>query len=136
MFLTLALVVVFASILVIFAQEFIRALKKLFAIKGVALFLPLLIASWLVYTFDYWALWIIYYYREMLHILLGFLIYLNPFPQIAEPVALVILLEVITVLPVFLADIFLRKRTYIGYQYPYLTSTLIFIVSSMLLLAL
>lgn len=137
MLLTLALVVLFASIAVFFAQEFIRAIKKVFAIKGVPLFLPLFAASWLIYTFDYWALWIVYYYREMLQIGLSFLIYIIPLqPAIAEPIALVILLTAISVLPVFLIDYIVHRKTFLRYKYPNVTSAIILIVSAILLLAL
>ncbi len=136
MLLTLALVILGASIAVFFAQEFIGMFKKLFAIKMVRLFLPLLIASWLVYTFEYLALWMVYYYREILQVGLTFLINIMPFHQYAGPISLIILLFTITTLPVFLIDELQRKRTFKGYQYPNVTRILIFIVSSVLLLAL
>lgn len=136
MLLTLAMVVLFASIAVFFSQEFIRTFKKIFAIKGVKLFLPLFLASWLIFTFDYWSLWCVYYYREILQAILIFLIQIMPFQQAAEPIALIILLTVISVLPVFLIDFFMRKKTFKGYKYPNVTSALILIVSSVILLAL
>jgi hypothetical protein len=136
MYLTLALVVLFASIAVFFSQEFISVFKKLFAIKGVKLFLPLFLASWFVFTFDYWALWIVYYYREMLQICLTFLVSIMPFQEFAEQVSLVIFLWAISVLPVFIIDQVLRRKTYKGYQYPNVTSMIVFLVSAILLLAL
>lgn len=136
MLLTLALVVLFASIAVFFAQEFITMFKKLFAIKGVKLFLPLFIASWLVYTLDYWALWIVYYYREILMVGVNLLVKILPFQRYAESISIIILLFIISTVPVFLIDQLQRKRTYKGYHYPNVTSILIFIVSSVLLLAL
>ncbi|MGC1183498.1 hypothetical protein [Legionella sp.] len=136
MLLTLALVVLGASIAVFFSQEFISMFKKLFAIKGVKIFLPLLIASWLVYRFDYLALWIVYYYRDYLQVCLAFLIHIMPFQEFKAPESLVILLFTITILPVFLIDLFLRKKTFKGYQYLQITCVLIFIVSATILLAL
>ena len=136
MYLTLALVVLFASIAVFFSQEFISVFKKLFAIKGAPLFVPLLVASWLVVTFSYWSLWIVYYYHEMLQIILTFLLHIMPFEKGAESVALVILLTVISVLPVFLIDLLVRRQTYKPYKYPNITSAIIWMVSAILLLAL
>lgn len=137
MFLTLALVVLGAAIAVFFSQEFYGMFKKLFAIKGVNLFLPLFIATWLVYSFDYSTLWVVYYYRELLEGIVELLVNIMPFQEFAEPIALVIVLFTISMLPVFLIDLFVRKRTFQqGYQYPYLTSMFLFIVSAILLLAL
>lgn len=136
MYLTLALVVLFASIAVFFSQEFISVFKKLFAIKGVPLFLPLLVASWLIIAFNYWSLWIVYYYNEMLQIILTFMMHVIPFEKGAGSVALVILLTVISVLPVYLIDLLVRRQTYKPYKYLNITSAIIWLVSAILLLAL
>ncbi len=136
MLLTLALVVLLASITVFFSQEFIGAFKKLFAIKGVPLFLPLIAASWLIFTFDYWALWGAYYYREMLETMLNFLLRIMPFQKFATPVSLIILLTVISILPVILLDLYCKRKTYRGYPYPNVTSLIILIVTSILLFTL
>ena len=131
MLLTLALVVFFAAIFVFFSQEFIRTFKKVLAIKGAMLLIPLAIASWLVYSFDYWALWAIYYYRELLKGVLTFLMRITPLYQISSSVAIILLLTFISVVPVFLLDWIFRKRTYKSYPYPYLTSTLIWLISAL-----
>lgn len=134
MYLTLALVVFFAAILVLFSQEFIRLFKRIFAVKGAKLLLPLAFASWFVYTFDYWGLWGIYYYREFLQTLVAFLMDLMPFHVGANAIATIILLTFISVAPVFLIKFILWKKHYKHYQYPYLTSTLIWLISAVLLL--
>ncbi len=134
MLVTLAAVVFCASIFVFFSQEFIRTFKKILAIKVVGLFLPLLIASWLVFTFVHWFLWAAYYYRDMLHAALNFLVHLMPFHYQAKSVAMIILLTLISVLPVILIDLFVRQRTYLPYKYSYLTSTMIWIMNVALLL--
>jgi len=135
MLLTLAMVIFFASIAVFFSQEFIRGIKKIFAIKGAILFIPLLIASWLIYTFQYWALWGVFYYREVLQTMLSFLIHIMPFKQAARPLSLILLLTFISVVPVLVIDLLMVKRTYLHYKYPYVTSALIWLISAVLLLA-
>lgn len=135
MLLTLATVIFFASIALFFSQEFVRIFKKIFAVKGVKLFLPLAVASWLVYNCDYWFLWIIYYCREVLNAALSFLTRLVPLSEIASAVALIFLLTLSSVVPVILLDLLSKRKTYKGYKYPYLTSTLIWIVCSVLLIA-
>ncbi|KTD31713.1 hypothetical protein Lmor_2589 [Legionella moravica] len=134
MLLTLALVVFAGAIMILFSQEFIRTFKKIFAIKGAKLFLPLIIGSWLVLNFDYLCLWGIYYYREVLNSIVDFLAGFIPFPSIGRPVVLIIVLTAISVVPVVLLDVYLVKKTFKRYEYPYLTSTLIWIVTATMFL--
>ncbi|MGL6030198.1 MAG: hypothetical protein ACRC0M_10545, partial [Legionella sp.] len=129
MLLTLAIVVFFASIFVFFSQEFIKTGKKIFSIKGAPLILPLAIASWLLYQFSSWILWGLYYYGEVLIKLRKMLIMVIPFQQLGYPLATIIVLTVISVLPVVLLDIYLKHKTYKGYKYPYTTSSIIWIIS-------
>lgn len=130
MYLTLALVVFSAAILVLFSQEFIGFFKKIFAIKGAKLFLPLLIASWLVVDFEDIFVWGLYYFREILNAIVLFLSQIIPF-QGAYSIVLIILLTIISVVPVFLFDMYLIKKTYKHYEYPYITSTLIWIITAL-----
>jgi hypothetical protein len=130
MYLTLALVVFFAAILVLFSQEFIGIFKKIFAIKGAKLFLPLIIGSWLVIDFEDIFLWGIYYFRETLNAIVLFLSQIIPF-QGAYSIVLIIVLAIISVVPVFLLDMYLVKKTYKHYEYPYITSTLIWIITAL-----
>ena len=129
MLLPLAIAVFSAAIFVFFSQEFIRAIKKILAIKGANLIIPLALASWVIYSFDYWFLWLIIYYREVLRQLLALLMYAIPY----QPVALILLLTLISIVPVFVLDWLSRKRTFKPYPYPYLTSTIIWITTSLLI---
>lgn len=108
----LALVVLLGAIIVLFSEEFIKSFKKLWAIKGAKLLLPLFAASWFIYTFDFWFLWVIFYLSEFLHFILAFLIRLMPFQQGAKSVALVILLIFFSVVPVLIIDFFTRRKNY------------------------
>ncbi|WP_392538575.1 hypothetical protein [Legionella sp. 227] len=129
-----ALVVLFGVVMVLFSEEFSKSLKKLWAIKGARLLLPLFAASWFIYTFDFLFVWVIFYLSKFLHDILAFLIKLMPFQQGAESIALVILLTFFSVVPVLIIDFFTRKKTYKSYPYPYITSTLIWILCIVLLI--
>ncbi|HAU4159341.1 TPA: hypothetical protein ACPHXU_001642 [Legionella anisa] len=129
-----ALVVLFGVVMVLFSEEFSKSLKKLWAIKGARLLLPLFAASWFIYTFDFLFVWVIFYLSKFLHEILAFLIRLMPFQQGAESIALVILLTFFSVVPVLIIDFFTRKKTYKSYPYPYITSTLIWILCVVLLI--
>lgn len=134
MLLTLALVVFLSAIMVLFSQEFIRIFKGIFAIRGAKLILPLAFASWLVCLFDYPLLWAVYYYREFLAAAANALAYFIPFKTAALPVAKIILITSLAVIPVFLLDWIVRQKTYGAYRYVYLTSTLIWIISAFVML--
>ena len=136
MLFTLTLVILLGAITVFFSQEFLGVIKKIFAVKGVKLFLPLLVASWFVFSYGDWVIFALTYYRETLVKVLTFIDAIIPFPQIAEHVAIVIVLTLVSVLPVYLIDLFMRKRSYKSYNYPQTTSLLIFIVSTFILLGL
>ena len=136
MLVTLALLVLLGSILVFFSEEFIKMFKKLFAIKGAKLLIPLFLASWLIYTFDFWFLWVVFYLREMLLYILIFLTSIMPFQKGAESVALVILITVASVVPVLILDIQSRRKSFRGYKYPYVTSWVIWILCVVLLVIL
>ncbi|KTC89765.1 hypothetical protein OQJ18_07715 [Fluoribacter dumoffii] len=134
MLLTLALLVLLSSILVFFSEEFGKAIKKLFAIKGAKLIIPLFAASWLIYSYNFWVLWGIFYLREILHNVLNFLVQILPFQKGAVPLVLIFMLTFISVVPVVILDMLSRRRNFKGYQYPYLTSGIIWILSVALLI--
>ncbi|MCL5273041.1 MAG: hypothetical protein M1486_07070, partial [Gammaproteobacteria bacterium] len=54
-----------------------------------------------------------------------------PFNKGAYSSVLIIILTLISVVPVVLLDMYLVKKTYKHYEYPYLTSTLIWIISAL-----
>ena len=136
MLFTLAAVVFCAAIFVFFSQEFIRTFKKIFAIKGAILILPLAAASWIIFNFDNWVFLGIYYCRDVLHAIVTFLTRIIPLGQASSYVASILLLTVISVGPIFLLDWYFLKKTYKPYPHPYLTSTLIWLVSAFILIML
>ncbi|AWN73783.1 hypothetical protein LEAN103870_08850 [Legionella anisa] len=133
MLLTLAMVVLLSSILVFFSEEFIKAFNKFFAIKGAKLLVPMFAASWLIYTFSFWCLWAIFYVREILVEVLNFLVRIMPFQNGAVSVVLIFMLTFLSVVPVLILDIFSRRKKFKGYQYPYVTSGVIWLISVFLL---
>ncbi len=127
------MVVLLSSILVFFSEEFIKAFNKFFAIKGAKLLVPMFAASWLIYTFSFWCLWAIFYVREILVEVLNFLVRIMPFQNGAVSVVLIFMLTFLSVVPVLILDIFSRRKKFKGYQYPYVTSGVIWLISVFLL---
>ncbi|WP_454780669.1 hypothetical protein [Legionella sp. WA2022007384] len=134
MLLTLALVVLFSSIVVFFSEEFIKAFKKLFAIKGAKILIPMFAASWLIYTFNFWVLWAVFYAHEILQDVLNFLVRIMPFQKGAVSLVLVFMLTFLSVVPVLILDVISRRKSFKGYQHPYVASGVIWILSVFLLI--
>lgn len=134
MLFTLAAVVFCAAIFVFFSQEFISTFKKIFAIKGAPLILPLAGASFIIYNFNYWCLLTFYYYRQVLNGMVSFLTMLIPLGQVSSYIAAILVLTFISVVPVLVLEWVFRKKTYKPYPYPYLTSSIIWLISAFTLI--
>lgn len=130
---TFALAVLFVAMIVIFSQDIKKVFKSIFAYKIAQFILPLLLASTVIYVFNEWVLWVLYYYSYGLKIALHFVIQNMPFQYGAEIIARVLLLCIISVLPVVVLKFIFSKKSYIPFQYPYLTSTVLWIITAMIL---
>jgi hypothetical protein len=130
----LAAVVFVAAIAVFFAQEFIRLFKRVFEIKGALLVLPLALASYLVYALEAWVHLGLLYYRDHLLKGLSFLLSFLPAQNWVYPVLVVLLLTFVSVAPVLAWDFYSLKKTHKHYPYPYVTSTIVWLVSALVLL--
>lgn len=128
-----ALAVLVVAIIVVFSPDFKKVFKKIFAYKSVQLLLPLFAASILFFSFYDWMLWGVYYYLKILNACIGFFSPLLSFTQLAQMISQTVVLTLISVLPVFAITYAVSKKSYVPFQYPYFTSTIIWIVSAMLL---
>ena len=134
MLFTIAAVAVVAAIVIFFSQEFINLFKWIFEIKGAKVVVPLAAASLLIYTFDYWFLWLLIYYHSFLQEILLFLVKPFSLDSWAPIIFKIIVLTFISLVPVWIVDFLFQKRTMQPYPYPYVTITLIWIVSAVLIL--
>jgi hypothetical protein len=132
--LTIALITFLGSIGVFFSEEFTRLVKKILAIRGATLVLPLFVASWLMYTYNFWILRGISYLRLMLQDVRILLMSAMPFEQGAESVVLLSLLTLFSVTPVLVIQLHKRRTSQAPFKYPYATSTIIWIISVLLLI--
>lgn len=101
MIVTIALITFLASIAAFFAQEFGRMFKKLFAIPGMKLLLPLALASWLIIVYEEWGLWLLLRAQIATHQLVHRLHALVPFEQGSLPFIKIIFLFLIASLPIW-----------------------------------
>jgi len=134
--LTLVLIVCIAAIFCFFSQEFIQLLKKIFAIRGVLLLLPLALASWFVFNYDYLVLWGLYYIRDVLNHMNGLLINALPEKQYSADIILIVLLTAFSVVPVAILNLLSYRKTHQPYSHPYLVSTLLWLIGAILLVSL
>lgn len=135
MLLTVAIFIFCSAIFIFFSQEIMSVLKKILEIKIVQLILPLLIGSWLVSAYPLWCIETIISFREFLSQSLLLLSQIAFFEKTTPALAGVALLTSLTLLPVFCLNWITKKRNKRDYSYPYMTSTLIFVVSAVLMIA-
>lgn len=122
-----------AAIVVFFAEDFKKSIKRIFAIKGAQLFLPLIAASFFVNYFSFWVLWILYYIKECLVLILKLLMMTLSKSFYALALYEIFLLTLLAVIPVFLLNHFSYKRNFKRYPYTHVTSLFILILSALIL---
>lgn len=102
MVVTIALVVFLSSIVAFFAEEFGRMFKKIFAIPGAKLLLPLAFASWLIEVYEDWGLWLLVWFQALLNQALHKLSTFMPFERGSISLIQIIYLFLIGSLPIWI----------------------------------
>ncbi|WP_028388279.1 hypothetical protein [Legionella fairfieldensis] len=132
--LTVALVVLTCSIIVFFSQEFVNFFKKLFAIPGMTLFLPLLLITALLVYYEPWFSWILSIIQTIFDKLVVAIANVLSFHRGVKYVASVLVLWSLSVLPVWIIDVWYKRKTYHAFSYSYLISTVIWLVAAAVLI--
>ena len=109
---SLVFFVLVAAILVIFLHDFGKLLKKLFAKPWFALFVPLLMVSYTLVTFESFFVWLLVKAQIYLISAVEFLASLLPFTIGASSTAAVILLMLVTFLPMGGIMIWNKRRMF------------------------
>ncbi|KTC65437.1 Uncharacterised protein (plasmid) [Legionella adelaidensis] len=78
MYLTILLVVCASAIVVFFSQEFGNLFKRIFSIPGFKLFVPLILASWLVEYYEELGVKILLWIKIYLHDFMNWIDNLSP----------------------------------------------------------
>ena len=133
---TLFVITCCASIICLFSQEFTRLFKKIFAVKGMKLILPLALASIFVYGYDYLVLEFLFYIRDKLNNMVVFLNANLPQYKYTSDFILVFILTAVTLAPVGILHYLSYRKNHTPFVHPYLLSTLIWIISVALLISL
>ncbi len=124
----MALVILSAAILVFFADECVALLKKLFAIPGVTLFLPFILATNLLFFVEDEV-------TSLLEVMYDFLMLLSqgmasflPDYSWAHKACQAIALALLSILPVWIADAWSWRKTFNFFPYPILLGTVVWLV--------
>ncbi len=107
---TIALVVFCASIAAFFAQEFGRMFKRFFAIPGVKLLVPLIVASWFIEIYEEWGLWLLLRIQVWLHQFVYKLHALIPFEKGSLPFTKIVYLCFVASLPLLISQLASIKK--------------------------
>ena len=134
MFFTLAGLVLMATVVVFFSEEFAGFIKKIFSIPGFLLLIPLAIASYVVLKFESYLAMFLYFLNNAFHVIIGIIYKILPFTTGALQVARIIFLCLATVLPLFILDWVMKRRTHRPFEYHYLIGSTLFIVLAFILL--
>lgn len=130
---TLALLVLFSAIIVFFSREFGALFKKLFAITGVPLCLPLVMASFLVVLYEPWIFIVLVAIKQWLHGLIWQVSSMLSYSYAANVTLTVMVLVSLTVLPVLALDAWSIRKTWQSFPYSRITSLVIWLFLAILL---
>lgn len=133
---TIALLILIAALMIIFLDEITSVLQKIGNIRGAKLIIPLVAASWLVVNLDYWLMRGLYGYHECLQTLVQGFTSLLPKYSIFSSIAMVLVLTLVAVVPVFIINALVYRKKRKPYHYYHLTMVLIWLFSVFALLAL
>ncbi|KTC71717.1 hypothetical protein Lbir_1572 [Legionella birminghamensis] len=132
MLLTLALVVLCSAIIVFFAEEFGGVFKKIFALPGVKLILPLLIASFIVAAYEDWIVWILLANKYVFHSAMSYIASLFPFQQFAAETVQILFLLFLTLFPPFIFITLRKRKTVVPFRYTWLICLVLWLFFSIL----
>lgn len=134
MLITIALVVLMASIACFFAPEFGRLFKKVFAIPGAKLLIPLFMASWLIVLYEEFGHWLLIHFQIMLHRWVSRLDALLPFETASISIARIISLFLIASMPIWIArGSAFRKKLLAPHRGTYWIGLMLWIIGAILL---
>lgn len=134
MILELASVVLVSSILVFFSEEWGNLLKKLFAIRGMKLFIPLIIANCVLIVYQPWVSIVLIGIQHILHQLQQAISNLIPWQMGAQQMAGILILFLLTLIPVWILNYWFKRRSYLGFRRRRLTLLLIWLFCAIVLI--
>lgn len=133
MLLTLTLLVLGCSIIVFFSDDFSKLIKKLKKIPGVAVLVPLLIASFIILYFEVIIEQILHQIKLLIDWDIEFLAKILPLNEAAIPMATLITLILTVIVPTLIINKIHLKRSFQPWPYRYLLPLYTLAVMSLML---
>lgn len=133
MYATLALVIIGFAIAVFFSQEFAKLFKKIFAVPGMRLVLPLFLLTTLIVYYEEIVFLGLSFIQSNFHAFSRKLAAMLPFNKAALALVKIFLLVIFSLIPVLGLTYWMRKKMHQPFNYSYLTSSLIWIFCAILL---
>lgn len=130
--LTLALVVAFSAIILFFAKEFGDMFKKLFAVRGAKLFLPLVGATFLIVLYEPWIYFALVYVKQVLLDFIAFAARLFPFKTGAISLVSIALFMILALVPTWAINIWHIRKTNLPFPYSNVLSAIIWLLAVIL----
>ncbi len=124
----LACAIAFIAIIAFFSQELSRFGKKIFAIKGTIVILPLSLLSFVAYFFQTEAIEILYFIHKKLCVIYDILLYIAPKNFYPTQMALIATLSLISIGPVALLNYLSYQRIHKPHPHRYVVSALLWII--------
>lgn len=121
------------AILVFFSQEWVGLVKKLLAVRGMSLLLPLLLATTLILLYETVVVESFYIIQLVMNVLIGLLADIIPMGSYSTKIAQIILLMLLTVVPIQALHHWKKKKNYTGLKHPYLLCGLLWLFFAFLL---
>lgn len=123
----LACAIAFIAIIALFSQELSRFGKKIFAIKGAIVIVPLFLMSFITYYLQYEVIEILYFIHKKLYLIYDMLFYIAPKQFYPMQLALIGTISIISIGPSILLNYLSYRRTHKPYSHRYFVSTLLWL---------
>lgn len=129
---TLALVVAFSAIILFFAKEFGDLFKKIFAIPGAKLFLPLIGVTFLIVLYEPWIYFALIYVKQVLHDFIYFMLRLLPFRTGGISLISVALFMILALIPAFAMNAWCIHKTNLPFSHGKFLSAMLWLFTVIL----
>lgn len=130
---TLLAVILVGAVFCFFSQEFVHFFKKILAVPGLDVILPLAFASLVLNLLSYWLIAFIEFCRRALYDIVFFLVSSLPFNNLNYYCATLLVLLSISLVIVVVEKMVLEKTHYKNVSDAYFYGVLIWIASVMIL---
>ena len=130
--LTLALVVAFSAIILFFAKEFGDLFKKIFAIRGAKLFLPLVGITFLITLYEPWVHLALFYVKQALHDFISFMVSLLPFRKGGISLVSIVLFIVVALVPAYVMNLWHIRKTNLSFSHGKFLSAMLWLFTVIL----